>query len=73
MRIQILKQVLISGRVANVGEIVEVSPSDATYLASYGAAVASEAPEIEPKEAPVECPMPTSEAKPKTSRRKPKS
>ena len=74
MKIQIRKQVTLSGQVVRVGEVVEASPTDAQILFGQAAAVVYEEPVTEPEVAPVECPMPKAEAKPKaTSRRRTKS
>nr|BAR23382.1 hypothetical protein [uncultured Mediterranean phage uvMED] len=74
MKIQIRKQVMLSGQVVRIGEVVEASPTDAQILIGQAAAVVYEEPVTEPEVAPVECPMPKAEAKPKaTSRRRTKS
>ena len=74
MKIQIRKQVTLSGQVVRVGEVVEASPVDAQILFGQAAAVVYEEPVTEPEVAPVECPMPKAQAKPKaTSRRRTKS
>nr|BAR23516.1 hypothetical protein [uncultured Mediterranean phage uvMED]BAR23566.1 hypothetical protein [uncultured Mediterranean phage uvMED] len=74
MKIQIRKQVTLSGQVVRIGEVVEASPTDAQILFGQAAAVVYEEPVTEPEVAPVECPMPKAEAKPKaTSRRRTKS
>lgn len=74
MKIQIRKQVTLSGQVVRIGEVVEASPTDAQILFGQAAAVVYEEPVAEPEVAPVECPMPKAEAKPKaTSRRRTKS
>ena len=74
MKIQIRKQVTLSGQVVRVGEVVEASPADALILVGQAAAVVYEEPATEPEVAPVECPMPKAQAKPKaTSRRRTKS
>ena len=73
MKIQIRKQVTLSGQVVRIGEVVEASPTDAQILFGQAAAVVYEEPVTEPEVAPVECPMPKAEAKPKaTSRRRTK-
>lgn len=69
MKIEIRKQVTLSGQVVRIGEVVEASPADATILLSQAAAV----PYVEPVQ-PEETPTPKAEAKPKTtSRRRTKS
>ncbi len=74
MKIQIRKQVTLSGQVVRIGEVVEASLTDAQILFGQAAAVVYEEPVTEPEVAPVECPMPKAEAKPKaTSRRRTKS
>ena len=74
MKIQIRKQVTLSGQVVRIGEVVEASPTDAQILIGQAAAVVYEEPVTEPEVAPVECPMPKAETKPKaTSRRRTKS
>jgi len=74
MKIEIRKQVTLAGQVVRVGEVVEASPADALILVGQAAAVVYyEEPAPEPEVAPVECPMPKAEAKPKaTSRRRTK-
>ena len=74
MKIEIRKQVTLSGQVVRVGEVIEASPSDALILVGQAAAVVyHEEPALEPEVAPVECPMPEAKAKPKaTSRRRTK-
>ena len=74
MKVQIRKQVTLSGQVVRIGEVVEASPADAQILFGQAAAVVYEEPVTEPEVAPVQCPMPKAEAKPKaTSRRRTKS
>ena len=74
MKIQIRKQVTLSGQVVRIGEVVEASPADAQILFGQAAAVVYEEPVTEPEVAPVECPMPKAQAKPKaTPRRRTKS
>ena len=74
MKIQIRKQVTLSGQVVRIGEVVEAFPTDAQILIGQAAAIVYEEPVTEPEVAPVECPMPKAEAKPKaTSRRRTKS
>ena len=70
MKIQIRKQVTLSGQVVRIGEVVEASPTDAQILIGQAAAIVYEEPAPEPKAAPVECPMPKAEAKPKTTTRR---
>ena len=71
MKIKIRKQVTLAGRVVRIGEVVEASPTDAQILIGQAAAIVYEEPE--PEAAPVQCPMPKAEAKPKaTSRRRTK-
>ena len=75
MKIEIRKQVTLSGQVVRIGEVVEASPANAQILIGQAAAVVyHEEPAPEPEVAPVQCPMPKVEAKPKaTSRRRTKS
>ena len=74
MKIKIRKQVTLSGQVVRIGEVVEASPADAQILFGQAAAVVYKEPVTEPEVAPVQCPMPKAEAKPKaTSRRRTKS
>ena len=73
MKIEIRKQVTLSGQVVRVGEVVKASPADAQILIGQAAAIVYEEPAPEPEAAPVQCPMPKAEAKPKaTSRRRTK-
>ena len=69
MKIEIRKQVTLAGQVVRIGEVVEASPADATILLGQAAAV----PYVEPvqsEEKPVQCPMPSAQAKPKTTSRR---
>ena len=73
MKIEIRKQVTLAGQVVRIGEVVEASPADATILLGQAAAVPYVEP-VQPEEKPVQCPMPSAQAKPKTtSRRRTKS
>ena len=65
MKIEIRKQVTLSGQVVRIGEVVEASLTDATILLGQAAAV----PYVEHVQ-PEETPMPKAEAKPKTTTRR---
>ena len=62
MLIRVLRQTMLSGRVANVGEVLDASPSDARLLIGIGKAVEAAAAPVKIEE-PVEAPIPKSAPK----------